>query len=129
MSKIAIETSTAPAPGGGYSQGIAVGPFVFTAGQGPFDPATGEIVGSTIEEQTAQVLQNVEAILATRGLGRDDVVKATVHLEDLDRDFGAFDESYRAFFAPPHPVRTTVGSRLDGILIEVDVVAYAGESQ
>ena len=127
MSKIAIETHGAPSPGGSYSQGFTAGGFVFTAGQGPFDPATGKIVGSTIEEQTIRALNNIKAVLAAGGLGCDDVVKVTAHLADLDRDFEGFDRAYREFFATPFPARTTVGSQLDGILIELDVVAYAAE--
>lgn len=129
MSKVANETSEAPAPGGAYSQGIAAGPWVFTAGMGPHDPASGRIVGSTIQEQTGQALANVEAIIVARGVSLNDIVKMTVHLEDLDRDFAGFDAAYRAFFQAPFPVRTTVGSKLDGILIEIDCIAYAPTAQ
>jgi enamine deaminase RidA (YjgF/YER057c/UK114 family) len=102
---------------------------VFTAGVGPHDPASGEIVGSTIEEQTQQALLNLEAVLSARELGRDDVVKVTVHLEELDRDFAGFDAAYRKFFRDPFPVRTTVGSRLDGILLEIDCIAMLDANQ
>jgi reactive intermediate/imine deaminase len=129
MKKTVIQTDRAPAPGGSYSQGIAVGPWVFTAGVGPHDPASGEIVGSTIDEQTQQALLNLEAILSARELSRDDIVKVTVHLEDLDRDFAGFDSAYRRFFREPFPVRTTVGSRLDGILLEIDCIAMPAASQ
>jgi reactive intermediate/imine deaminase len=129
MKKTVIQTDRAPAPGGSYSQGIAVGPWVFTAGVGPHDPASGEIVGSTIDEQTQQALLNLEAILSARELSRDDIVKVTVHLEDLDRDFAGFDSAYRRFFREPFPVRTTVGSRLDGILLEIDCIAIPAASQ
>ncbi|MEI7778387.1 MAG: Rid family hydrolase [Actinomycetes bacterium] len=125
MGKIAIESVDAPKPGGAYSQGIVAGPLVFTAGMGPNDAASGSIVGTTIEAQTEKTLQNLEAILGCRGLGRDAVVKVTVHLQNLDRDFAGFDSAYRAFFREPFPVRTTVGSDLDGILIEIDCIAYA----
>ncbi|MFD0020798.1 RidA family protein [Streptomyces sp. NPDC058382] len=118
----AVTTAGAPAPIGGYSQGIAAGPYLFTSGFGPQDPVTGEL-GGTIEEQTAQVLANLAALLATEGLTLDDVVKATVHLHDVHRDFAGFDEVYRAHFADPRPVRTTVGSVLMNILVEIDVVA------
>lgn len=129
MKKSVIRTDRAPAPGGSYSQGIAAGPWVFTAGVGPHDPASGEIVGSTIEEQTQQALLNLEAVLSARELGRDDVVKVTVHLEELDRDFAGFDAAYRKFFRDPFPVRTTVGSRLDGILLEIDCIAMLDANQ
>src|ERR1700733_8552130 len=83
MTKMPITTAGAPSPSGAYSQGIAVGPWVFTAGVGPNDPVSGEVVGSTIEAQTQQVLSNLEAIVAARGLDRDNIVKVTAHLEDL----------------------------------------------
>ncbi|MFE6040651.1 RidA family protein [Streptomyces sp. NPDC056452] len=118
----AVTTATAPAPIGGYSQGIAAGPYLFTSGFGPQDPVTGEL-GGTIEEQTRQVLANLSALLAADGLTFDDVVKATVHLQDVHRDFAGFDEVYRQHFGDPRPVRTTVGSELMGILVEIDVVA------
>jgi enamine deaminase RidA (YjgF/YER057c/UK114 family) len=85
------------------------------------------VVGETIEEQTAQTLENIRAILESAGLGMEDVVKATVHLADLSL-FARFNEAYTRFFPDPKPVRTTVGSTLYGILVEIDVVAYAGEN-
>jgi 2-iminobutanoate/2-iminopropanoate deaminase len=91
-----IRTGNAPAPGGTYSQGLVVGDFLYTAGMGPIDPGTG------------------------------DVVKATVHLQELHRDFAAYDAVYRSYFRPPFPVRTTVGSDLMNILVEIDLVAYLG---
>lgn len=118
----AVTTAGAPAPIGGYSQGIAAGPYLFTSGFGPQDPATGAL-GDTVEEQTRQVLANVGALLAADGLTLDDVVKATVHLQDVHRDFAGFDRVYREHFSDPRPVRTTVGSELMGILVEIDVVA------
>jgi len=118
-----ILTGDAPRPVGAYSQGLVVGNLVFVAGQGPLDPVTGNPVGSTIEEQTEAVLRNVGAILAAAGATLDDVVKSTVHLADLSL-FGRFDSTYARFFSDPKPVRTTVGSALDGILVEIDVIAY-----
>jgi len=129
MTKTVIQTDQAPAPGGSYSHGIAAGPWLFTAGVGPHDPATGAVIGSTIDEQSQQALSNLEAILSAGELSRDDIVKVTVHLEDLDRDFDAFDAVYRKFFREPFPVRTTVGSRLDGILLEVDCIAVTRSSR
>jgi 2-iminobutanoate/2-iminopropanoate deaminase len=119
-----VETGDAPRPGGAYSQAVAANGFLYTAGYGPHDPATGEIVGSEVGEQTRQVLRNISAVLAAEGLDLSDVVKATVHLADVDRDFAAFNEAYASVFTPPYPVRTTVGSRLIGsMLVEIDVVA------
>jgi len=122
MARTQIVTADAPRPGGGYSQGIAAGGLVFTAGFGPHDPKTGAVVGSDIAGQTRQALANVAAVLATAGLGLADVAKATVHLADLG-DFAAFDAVYRELMPEPRPARTTVGSVLAGILVEIDVVA------
>ncbi len=122
MSRQEVRTDDAPRPAGAYSQGIAANGFVHTAGFGPQDPETGAVPES-VGEQTAQVLRNVGAVLAARGLTLDDVVKVTVHLQHLRRDFAAFDAAYRQFFTAPYPVRTTVGSDLMDILVEIDVVA------
>jgi len=118
-----IRTDAAPTPGGAYSQGIAAGEFVFTAGQGPNDPATGAVVGEDVATQTRRTLDNIAAILAADGLGLEHVVKVTAHLRELRRDFAAYDAVYREYFTEPYPVRTTVGSDLMNILVEIDVVA------
>jgi 2-iminobutanoate/2-iminopropanoate deaminase len=123
-----IRTTSAPTPGGGYSQGIVAGDLLFTAGMGPIDPATGAIVGDDIATQTHQVLKNLAAVLGERGLGFADVVKSTVHLQELRRDFRLYDEVYRSYMTAPYPVRTTVGSELLGILVEIDMVAYQNRS-
>lgn len=122
MSKQAVQTDRAPAPAGAYSQGVVAGGFLFTAGFGPQDPGTGG-VAPTVGEQTAQVLANVAAVLAEHGLTLDDVVKTTVHLENLRADFPEFNAVYAEHFTAPYPVRTTVGSDLANILVEIDVVA------
>lgn len=119
----AINTSKAPVPGGAYSQGIHAGSAFFTAGVGPIDPATGKVIGETIEEQTHHVMESLRAILAEAGLGFEHVVKTTVHLQNLTRDFAGFNRTYSEFFTEPYPVRTTVGSTLNGILVEIDLVA------
>ncbi|MFJ8806527.1 RidA family protein [Streptomyces sp. NPDC102490] len=120
--KRAVHTAGAPRPAGAYSQGVVAGGFLFTAGFGPQDPVTGA-VPEGVAAQTAQVLRNVAAVLAARGLSLRDVVKVTVHLQHLRRDFAAYDAAYRPFFEEPRPVRTTVGSDLMDILVEIDVVA------
>lgn len=122
MSEQEIRTDQAPGPAGAYSQGIVAGGFLYTAGFGPQNPTTGE-VAPTVGEQTAQVLRNVQAVLAEHGLTLDDVVKSTVHLQNLKADFAEYDAAYREFFTAPYPVRTTVGSDLMNILVEIDVVA------
>lgn len=124
MSKKAIRTDHAPAPGGTYSQALVAGDFVYTAGAGPVDPVSGKAVGEDVGTQTRQVLTNLAAVLAAAGVGFEHVVKATVHLQELHRDFAAFDEVYREFFTEPYPVRTTVGSTLNNILVEIDFIAH-----
>jgi reactive intermediate/imine deaminase len=121
MTKSAIHTSSAPQPAGPYSQGIVANEFFYTAGFGPQDPATGTVPDG-VAGQTRQVLRNIGAVLAERGLTLDDCVKTTVHLADL-ADFAEFNAAYQEFFSAPYPVRTTVGSQLAGILVEIDVVA------
>jgi reactive intermediate/imine deaminase len=121
MTKSAIHTSGAPQPAGPYSQGIVANGFFYTAGFGPQDPATGTVPDG-VAEQTRQVLRNIGVVLAERGLTLDDCVKTTVHLADL-ADFAEFNAAYQEFFSAPYPVRTTVGSQLANILVEIDVVA------
>ncbi len=116
-----IRTPKAPQPAGAYSQGLKFGNMVFTAGQVGKNPATGELP-KDIEGQTRQALENIRAILAEGGASMDDVVKATVHLQDFD-DFDRFNAVYVTFFAEPRPVRTTVQSELRGVLVEIDVMA------
>ena len=123
MAREQIRTSDAPAPGGAYSQAIVANGFLYTAGMGPHDPATGEVVGDTITKQTQQVLRNLSALLAVRGLDFSDVVKVTAHLADLHRDYDAYNAVYEQTLPRPYPVRTTVGSTLDHKLVEIDTVA------
>jgi len=120
-----IFTEKGPKPVGPYSQAIKVGDFIFVSGQGPLDPETGKIVGDSIEIQTARVLDNIKAILEAAGSNMASVVKSTVHLSDLSL-FGAFNRVYADYFPDPKPTRTTVGSQLPGILVEIDVIAYKG---
>ncbi|QOR71614.1 RidA family protein [Ruania alkalisoli] len=111
-----------PTPAGPYSHVASHGDTVWTAGFGPMDPATGA-VPEGIEAQTDAVIDNVERALAAAGLTLADVVKVTVHLEHLHEHFAAFNEVYGRRFTGTRPVRTTVGSTLMNILVEIDVVA------
>jgi 2-iminobutanoate/2-iminopropanoate deaminase len=126
MPKQQITTTTGASPMGAYSQGLRAGDFIFVSGQGPIDPATGKIVGDTIEEQTARTLDNLKAILEAGGATMADVVKVTAHLTDLS-NFAAYNKVYATYFPDPKPVRTTVGSQLLGMLVEIDAIAYVGE--
>ncbi|MBI4213969.1 MAG: RidA family protein [Chloroflexi bacterium] len=124
MPKHTIRTHLAPLPIGPYSQGIVAGNTLYTAGQIPLDPATGQLVEGDIRVQTARVLANLEAILDAAGFRMADVVKATIFLADMG-DFAAMNAVYGATFAEPFPVRSTVqAARLPaGALLEIDLVA------
>lgn len=126
MPKQQITTKSGASPIGAYSQGLRAGDFLFVSGQGPLDPATGKIVGETIEEQTRRVLENIKAILEAGGASMADVVKVSAHLSDL-KDFDRYNKVYSTYFPDPKPTRTTVGSQLLGILVEIDAIAYVGE--
>ena len=127
MSKTVIATDKAPAAIGPYSQGARTGNLVFTAGQIPLDPATGQVVASGIAEQTTRVMENLKAILEAAGTSLDQVVKATVFLKDFN-DFAAMNAVYGNYFngdkAAP-PARTTVEvSRLPkDVLVEIELIA------
>lgn len=110
-----------PRPAGPYSHLAVAAGLVFTAGFGPQDPQTGAVPDG-VEAQTEAVIRNVERALAEVGLDLSHVVKVTAHLADL-ADFAAYNGVYERMFPAPYPVRTTVGSQLHGILVEIDVVA------
>ena len=106
-----------------YSPVVRSGDHVYTAGQVGFDPS-GSLVAGGIAEQTRQTLANLQACLLAAGCTLDDVVKVNVFLVDLD-DFDGFNEVYRAAFAEPYPVRTTVQAGLPGgIRVEIEAVAH-----
>lgn len=128
MPKQQIGTQSGAAPIGAYSQGIRVGDFLFVSGQGPLDPATGQLVLGTIEEQTARVLENIKIILEAGGATMADVVKVSAHLSDVEL-FERYNKVYATYFPDPKPARTTVGSQLPakGMLVEIDAIAYVGE--
>jgi 2-iminobutanoate/2-iminopropanoate deaminase len=121
-----IKTSSAPAAIGPYSQGIKVasGKMIFTAGQIPLDPATGEMVQGDIRAQTRRVLENVKAILVAAGAALADVVKTTVFLSDLN-NFAAMNEVYAEFFPEKSPARSTVEVKAlpKGAAIEIEAIA------
>lgn len=126
MSKYMIQTKRGAPPQGAYSQGWRAGDFVFVTGTGPIDPASGTIVGDTIEQQTEQTIDNIAAILDADGVTLHDVVKVSVHLSDTSL-FSRYNAVYAKRFSRPYPVRTTVGSNLGhapGMLIEIDCIAY-----
>lgn len=119
-----ISTEKAPAAIGPYSQGVVVNGLLFASGQIALSPETGELVGSTIEEQAEQVMKNVGALLAAAGTDFDRVVKTTCFLEDI-ADFAKFNAVYAKSFGEKLPARSAVGiDKLPkGALIEVEVIA------
>jgi 2-iminobutanoate/2-iminopropanoate deaminase len=125
MTKQQLTLQSGASSSGPYSPGLRVGDLIFVSGQVPRDPATGQIVGETIEEQTTQVLENIKAILEAGGATLDDVVKVSAHLTDLGL-FDRYNKVYVTYFSDPKPTRTTVGSQLLGFLVEIDAIAYVG---
>ena len=119
-----ISTANAPAAIGPYAQGNIASGLLFASGQIPLGPETGEIVGSTIEEQTAQVMKNVAAILEAAGTDFDHVVKTTCFLNDMN-DFAAFNAEYAKSFGEVRPARSAVAVEKlpKGALVEVEVIA------
>jgi 2-iminobutanoate/2-iminopropanoate deaminase len=125
MPKVAIATDRAPAAIGPYSQAVRAGDFVFTSGQIALDPATGELVGGGVEQETRRVLDNLSAVLAAAGAGWADVVKTTIYLADLG-DFALVNKLYGERVGPGvMPARSTVQvAKLPrGAAVEIDAVA------
>ena len=125
MKKV-IKTTKAPAAIGPYNQAIQVGNLVYTSGQIPIDPATGNFVEGGIKEQTRQSLLNVKAILEEAGLTMSDVIKTTVFMADMN-DFSDMNAVYSEFFPEPYPARSAVAVKTlpKGALVEIEVVAGA----
>jgi 2-iminobutanoate/2-iminopropanoate deaminase len=120
-----------PPPAGAYSPGVRTAnnsQLLFVSGQTPRDPATGTIVGTTVEEQTRVTLANLERILHAGGATLRDVVSVTVYLAD-ENDWGTFDTVYRTVFSAPFPTRAVVGAQLRGILVEISAIAAVSASE
>ena len=118
-----IQTNSAPAAVGPYSQAVETDNFVFASGQIALNPATGEMAEG-IEAQAHQALKNAQAIIATSGAKWENVIKTTVFITNID-DFGKVNEIYATYFKQPYPARSCVEvSKLPkGALIEVEVIA------
>ena len=120
----ALKTDRAPAAIGPYSQAVAVGKLLFTAGQIPLDPATMAVVGDDIVSQTRQVMSNLSALLDEAGCGFESVVKSTVFLTDMAH-FAAFNEVYAEAFpgdAPPARSTVAVAGLPKGVLVEIELI-------
>jgi 2-iminobutanoate/2-iminopropanoate deaminase len=122
-----VATDRAPRAIGPYSQAVTADGVIYTAGQVPLDPDTGEVVGRTIAEQTDRVLSSLAAILEAAGSTLGNVVKTTVYLVDL-ADFPAMNEVYARHFGAHKPARATiqVAALPKGVRIEIDAVALKG---
>lgn len=126
MKREAVRTDKAPKAIGPYEQAIKVDGMLFTAGQIPLDPKTGNIVEGGITAQTRQVLENLKGVLEAAGSSLERVVKATVFLKNM-ADFSAMNEVYAQYLGNAKPARSTVAvAELPrGALIEIDLIALA----
>jgi 2-iminobutanoate/2-iminopropanoate deaminase len=122
--KKTIQTDKAPAAIGPYSQCVVCHSYVFTAGQIAIDPASGQLTGKNVAEQTAQVLENLKAVLAAANTSLDNVIKTTVFLTRND-DFSAMNEVYGLYFTANFPARTTVfvSALPKNAMVEIEAVA------
>lgn len=118
-----ISTEKAPAAIGPYSQGMRISGLLFTSGQIPIDPATGEVVEAEITAQAKQSIENVGQVLAAGGSSFGKVIKTTCFLADM-KDFAAFNEVYAKYFTT-NPARSCVAVKTlpKGVLCEVEVIA------
>ncbi|MEN8254127.1 MAG: RidA family protein [Verrucomicrobiota bacterium] len=123
--KKTINTENAPAPIGSYNQAVKSGHLLYTSGQIPIDPMTGEMVSGGIREQTIQVLENLKSVVEAAGCTLDDVIKTTVFLADM-ADFPELNTLYAEYFGEDNaPARSTVqvAALPKGALVEIELVA------
>ncbi len=118
----AVLTNKASAGEGPYSQAIISRGYVYVSGQGPLDPETDAILGTTIEEQAEHTMQNIKHIVESAGSSMDDVVKVCVYLASM-KDFERFNSVYQRFFSHPMPARTCIEAGLGDIMVEIDAIA------
>ncbi|WP_411681462.1 RidA family protein [Clostridium thailandense] len=125
MEKTIISTKAAPGAVGPYSQAVKAGNLVFTSGQLPLNPTTGELVGNDVKKAAEQSLENVKAILEEAGTSLDKVIKTTVFVKNMS-DFAAVNEVYAKYFQKDMPARSCVQVVLPkDALVEIEVVALA----
>lgn len=117
----AVNTESAAAPAGPYSQAVVANGFIFVSGQRPVNPESGEIPDG-FAAQADQVLQNLAAVLDSAGTSLQKVVRVSIYLADIGA-FAEVNEVYRRYFSDPFPARTTVACSLRGILVEIDAIA------
>lgn len=131
LRRIRVNTDKAPAVFGPFSQAIKTDTLVFTSGQLPLDPATGEIVARNIQEETRQVLANLKEILVEAGSSLENVVKATVFITNMD-DFPEVNKVYEEFFpkqALPARSCVEVSELAKGAKVEIEAIALIGKSR
>lgn len=119
-----IHTNLAPEFPLPFSQALRASDFVYVSGQVGVDPATREVVGETIEEQTVQCLRNIETILEAAGLSLDHIVKINAFLSRQE-DFPGYNKAYEIVMKKPFPARTSIGCSIGSYLVEIDAIAYA----
>lgn len=126
MAKVIVQTDAAPKSLAGYSQAVQAAGLIFVSGQGPFDPKTGEVIGTTIQEQTGQCLRNIEAILRAAGSSLDKAVSATWILAE-ETDFAGMNEEWGRWFPKDPPARqgAKLPIRPKGMKISIALVAEA----
>ncbi len=127
MDKQIISTEKAPAAIGPYSQAVKVGNLVFTSGQIPLDPVTGDLINDDVKKAAERSLENVKAVLEAAGTSMDKVVKTVVFLKDMD-DFAAVNEVYGEYFTADQPARSCLAvSKLPkDSLVEIEAIAVIG---
>lgn len=123
MKKKIINTKKAPKAVGPYSQAVKVGNFLFTSGQIPLVPQTGELISSDIKQATERCLENIKAILEEGGSSLENVVKTTVYVKNMS-DFADVNEVYAKYFSKDMPARSCVEVKLPkDALVEIEVIA------
>lgn len=125
--KTIINTTNAPAPIGPYNQAVLAGGFLFLSGQIAINPASGELVQSSIAEETHQVMRNIKSVLLEASYGVEDIIKTTIFLSDMDL-FAAVNEVYGSYFESNFPARETVAVKglPKGVNVEISVTAFKG---
>ena len=124
MAKQIIVTDNAPKSLAGYSQAVKAAGLVFVAGQGPFDPATGDVVGETIQEQTRQCLKNIQAILEAAGTTLDNAVSATFILREAE-DFPGSNEEWNKWFPKDPPARQAAKMPIQVKTMKISIAVIA----
>ena len=125
MNKVIIKTDLAPAPIGPYNQAVKAGNFLFASGQIALDPATGNLINATIEEEANQVMKNIAAILKEASADFNNIVKTTIFLSDMSL-FAEVNEIYGSYFSGDYPARETVAVKglPKNVNIEISITAY-----